>query len=163
MRYVLLVLVLTASLAGGFYFRGDADHTVSVPTVIVLSVCVLAADLLGPPKSRSARMGAAVLAGVLFAVGWYFGGRELDTAIDDCAHRAEQVRAALAAHHQRTGGFPASPDELVGFEWPGKRLLRHSPLQYMRTEDGYVLWYRDGRLQFTATQEHELFVERHYE
>jgi hypothetical protein len=163
MRVLLLVVALAASLLAGFYFRGDVDHTVSLPTVIVLSVCVLAADLLGPPKSRSARMGAALLAGVLFAVGWYLGGRELDAAIDDCARRAESVRTALAEHRQRTGSFPASPAELVGIEWPGKRLLRASPLQYMRTDDGYLLWYRDGRLTFMSTQEHELSVERRYE
>ena len=163
MRHLLLVLALAVSLLGGFYFRGDADHTVSLPAVIVLSVCVLAADLLGPPRSRPARMGAALLAGVLFAVGWYLGGRELDAAIDDCAHRAEAVRTALAEHRQRTGSFPASRDELAGFEWPGRRLLRGSPLQYMRTDDGYVLSYRDGRLTFTATHEHELSVERGYE
>jgi hypothetical protein len=151
MRNLLLVLVLAVALAAGFYFRGYVDHSVSVPTVIVLSVCVLAADLLGPPKSRPTRMGAAVLAGVLFVVGWHLGGRELETAIDDCAQRAEAVRVALAEHRQRTGSFPASPDELVGLEWPGERLLRKSPLQNMRTEDGYVLWYRDGRLNFTAT------------
>ena len=46
---------------------------------------------------------------------------------------------------------------------PGKRLLRGSPLQYMRTDDGYVLSYRDGRLTFSATHEHELAVERGYE
>ena len=163
MRVLLLVVVLAASLVGGFFFRGDVDHSVSVPAVIVLSVCVLAADLLGSPKSRTARMGAAVLAGVLFAVGWYLGGRELEAATNDCAQRAEAVRTALAEHRQRTGSFPASPDELVGLEWPGERLLRESPLQYMRTEDGYVLWYRDGRLTFTATEEHELSVERQYE
>jgi hypothetical protein len=163
MRYLLLALVLAASLAGGFYFRGDVDQSMSVSMVIVLSVCVLAADLLGSPKSRTARMGAAVLAGVLFAVGWYLGGRELEAATSDCAQRAGAVRTALAEHRQRTGSFPASPDELIGLEWPGERLLRASPLQYMRTEDGYVLWYRDGRLTFTATEEHELSVERQYE
>lgn len=163
MRQVFLLLVLAAALVGGFFFRGDVDHSVSLPTVIVLSVCILAADLLGSPKSRTARMGAAVLAGVVFAVGWYLGGRELDAATDDCAHRSEEVRAALAEHWERTGSFPASPDELVDFEWPGDRLLRGSPMQYLRTDDGYVLWYRDGRLNFTATEEHELSVERQYE
>jgi len=163
MRQVFLVLVLVAALLGGFYFRGDADHHVSAPTVIVLSVCVLAADLLGSPKSRTVRMAAALIAGALFAAGWYFGGRELDAAIDDCAHRSEEVRAALAEHQQRTGSFPESPDELVGFEWPGDRVLRGSPLQYLRTDDGYAIWYRDGQLHFTATHEHELSVERRYE
>ena len=163
MRQVLLVLVLAAALVSGFFFRGDADHTVSAPTVIVLSACVLAADLLGSPKSRTARMAAALIAGVLFAAGWYLGGRELDAAIDDCAHRSEEVRVALAEHQQRTGSFPESPDELVGFEWPGKRLLRGSPLQYLRTDDGYTIWYQDGQLYFTATHEHELAVERRYE
>jgi hypothetical protein len=163
MRQVLLVLVLAVSVVGGFYFRGDTDHTVSAPAVIVLSVCVLAADLLGSPKSRPARMATAFIAGVLFAAGWYLGGRELDAAIDDCAHRSEEARAALAEHQTRTGSFPASPDELVGFEWPGDRLLRGSPLQYLRTEHGYAIWYQDGQLHFTATHEHELSVERRYE
>lgn len=163
MRYFLLTLVLAVSLVAGFWFRGDEDHTVSPPAVIVLSVCVLGADLLGSPKSRSARMGAAVVAGVLFAVGWYFGGRELDAAIDDCAHRAGEVRIALTEYQERTGGFPQSLDELPGIELPGKRLLRPSPLRYMRTDEGYVLWYRDGRLEFSATEDHEFSLERRYE
>lgn len=163
MRTILLVLVLTVSLAGGFFFRGGADQAVSAPTVIVLSLCVLAADLLGSPKSRPARMAAAFVAGVLFASGWYLGGRELDAAIDDCARRSEEVRVALAEHKARTGSFPASPDQLAGFEWPGKRLLRGSPLRYLRTEGGYTIWYRDGQLYFTATHEHELAVERRYQ
>lgn len=163
MRYLLLSLVLAVSLVAGFWFRGDDDHSVSPPAVIVLSVCVLGADLLGSPKSRPARMGAAAVAGLLFAVGWYFGGRELDAAIDDCAHRAEEVRIALAEYQERTGGFPESLDELPRIELPGKRLLRRSPLQYMRTNEGYVLWYRDGRLHFSATDDHELTLERRYE
>lgn len=163
MRLVLLLLVLAGALVGGFYFRGGTDEAVSPGTVIVLSVCVLAADLLGSPKSRAARMSTAFIAGALFAVGWYLGGRELDAAIDDCAQSAEEVRAALAAHRDRTGSFPASPDEIVDFEWPGDRLLRGSPLQYLRTDDGYAIWYRDGQLHFTATHEHELSVERRYE
>lgn len=163
MRNLLLALVLAASLVGGFYFRGDVDPSVSVPAVIVLSACVLAADLLGPPKSRSGRIGAAVAAGLLFAVGWYLGGRELEDAIDDCARRAEEVRAALAEHDRRTGSFPESHEELAGFVWPGKRLLRGSPLQYQRTADGYLLWYRDGPLRFSATHQHELSVERQYQ
>jgi hypothetical protein len=160
MRPVLLVLVLAVSLAAGFYFRGAADQSVSAGTVVVLSICVLAADLLGSPRSRPARMAAAFVAGLLFAGGWYLGGRELDAAIDDCAHRSEEVRAALAEHKAHTGSFPASRNELVGLEWPGKRLLRGSPLQYDRTNDGYTIWYRDGQLFFTATHEHELAAER---
>jgi hypothetical protein len=163
MRYVLLSLVLAVALVAGFWFRGDEDHTVSPPAVIVLSVCVLGADLLGSPKSRTARMGAALVAGLLFAVGWYFGGRELDMAIDECAHRAEEVRVALAEYQERTGDYPESLDELSGIKLPGTRLLRGSPLQYQRTNDGYVLWYRDGRLHFSATQGHELSLERRYE
>lgn len=163
MRYLLLSLVLAASLVAGFWFRGDEDHAVSPPAVIVLSVCVLGADLLGSPKSRPARMGAALVAGMLFAVGWYFGGRELDAAIDDCAHRAEEVRIALAAYEDRTGSYPESLDELTGIKLPGQRLLRSSPLRYMRTNEGYVLYYRDGRLEFSATDDHELTLERRYE
>jgi hypothetical protein len=163
MRYFLLSLVLAASLVAGFWFRGGEDHSVSPVAVIVLSVCVLGADLLGSPKSRPARMGAAVVAGLLFAVGWYFGGRELDVAIDECAHRSEEVRIALARHHDRTGDYPESLDELAGFDLPGDRLLRGSPLQYMRTDEGYVLWYRDGRLHFSASQDHEMSLERRYE
>jgi hypothetical protein len=163
MRYFLLSLVLAVSVVAGFWFRGDEDHKVSPPAVLVLSVCVLAADLLGSPKSRPARMGAAAVAGLLFAVGWYFGGRELDAAIDDCAHRVEEVRIALADHQERTGGYPESLDELTGIELPGERLLRDSPLRYMRTNEGYVLWYRDGRLEFSATHEHEISLERRYE
>ena len=162
MRYLLFVLVLAVSLVGGFYFRGDVDHSMSMATIIVLSACVLAADLLGPPKSRSGRIAAAVVAGLLFAVGWYLGGRELEAAVDDCAQRTEEVRAALAEHRQRTGSYPESRDELEGLAWPGERLLRGSPLRYMRTEDGYLLWYQDGTLRFSATHEHELSVERQY-
>ena len=163
MRYLFLGLVLTASLAAGFWFRGDEGHSVSAPAVIVLSVCVLGADLLGSPKSRTARMGTAVLAGALFAVGWYLGGLELDRAIDEVAHQVESVRGALAEHRERTGSVPETLDELTGFELPGRRLLRPSPLRYLRTEDGYVLWYRDGRLEFSATHDHGLALERRYE
>jgi hypothetical protein len=131
--------------------------------VIVLSVCVLGADLLGPPKSRGARMGAALVAGALFAVGWYFGGLELDAAIDDAAHNVELVRTALDEHRERTGSYPESLDELTGVKIPGHRLLRSSPLHYLRTDQGYVLWYRDGRLEFSATQDHGLSLERRYE
>ena len=28
-----------------------------------------------------------------------------------------------------------------------------------QTEDGYLLWFRDGRFRFTATHERELFLE----
>lgn len=163
MRYLLLGLVLAASLVAGFWFRGGDEQAVSPPAVIVLSVCVLGADLLGSPKSRGARMGAALVAGALFAVGWYFGGLELDAAIDDTAHHVELVRTALDEHRERTGSYPESLDELSGFELPGQRLLRPSPLKYLQTDEGYVLWYRDGRLEFSATQDHGLSLERRYE
>ena len=131
--------------------------------MIVLAILVLGADLLGPPKSRNGRMGAALAAGILFAGGWYLGGRNLDAALNHCAGKAEEVRAALEDHRETEGEFPESLSELQGFEVPGKRLLRGTMLQYSRTRDGYVLWYRDGEIQFAATQDHKMALERRYE
>lgn len=163
MRYLFLVVVLAASLVAGLWFRGAEDHSVSPPAVIVLSLCVLMADLLGPPKSRKGRMGAALLSGVLFAAGWYLGGRELNAALDHGARNSETVRVALEDYRERTGEYPESLDELTGFDLPGRRLLRGTVLQYARTDSGYVLWYRDGANHFSATQDHEMGLERRYE
>ncbi len=163
MRYLLLTLVLAASVAGGFWLGGAEDASVTPATVIVLSISVLAADLLGPPKSRNGRMAAALVAGALFAAGWHLGGRELDAALDDCATKVETVRVALEEHRESTGEFPESLDELEGVELPGSRLLRGHLLQYSRTAGGYVLWYRDGANHFAATQDRQLALERRYE
>ncbi len=163
MRYVLLALVLVFSGIAGIWFRGADDHSVGLATVIVLSLLVLGADLLGPPKSRNGRIGSALLAGFLFAGGWYLGGKNLDAALDDCAGKAEQVRAALENHRETAGEYPASLTELQGFEIPGKRLLRGTVLKYSKTSDGYVLWYQDGPIHFAATQDHKMAVEQRYE
>ena len=163
MRYLLLTLVLAACLVGGFWLGGAEDPSVTPATVIVLSISVLAADLLGPPKSRNGRMAAALVAGALFAAGWHLGGRELDTALDDCARNGETVRVALDEHRESVGEYPDSLAELEGVEIPGSRLLRGDLLQYSRTAGGYVLWYRDGADHFAATQDHQMALERRYE
>jgi hypothetical protein len=95
----------------------------------------------------------------LFATGWYLGGRELERATADCSQRIEEVRQALDDHRSATGRYPESLEELDAFELPGRRFLRGSLLRYSRTEDGYLLWFRDGRFRFTATHERELFLE----
>jgi hypothetical protein len=159
MRIVLLVLVWMVSFAAGFWFRGGLAQAMTLWAVAALAVCVLLSDLLGSPESRTKRMAAAGLAGVLFATGWYFGGRELETATAECAQRVEEVRDALEDHRRVVGQFPESLDELEGIDLPGRRVLRGSLLQYARTSDGYLLWFRDGRFRFTATHERELFLE----
>jgi hypothetical protein len=159
MRIVLLILVLSVSLLAGFWFRGAEGSAMTIGSVASLAVCVLLADLLGSPKSRTNRIGAAVLAGVLFATGWYAGGRELESAKADCSRRVNDVRGALEDYRQTHGRYPDGLDDLDGVDLPGKRLLRGSLLQYTTTSDGYLLWFRDGRFRFTATHERELFLE----
>jgi hypothetical protein len=163
MRQLLLALVLVAAAATGLWFRGAGHESLSLVTVLVLSLCVLAADLLGPPKSRNGRMVTALLAGGLFAVGWHLGGRDLEAALTDAARNAEVVRAALEEHRRTTGAYPESLRDLDGVEIPGKQLLRGTVLRYIRTRDGYVLWFDDSGRRFSATHEHELSLERSYE
>jgi len=159
MRQVYLILVLALSLIAGFWFRGGETQTVTFWAVAALAICVLLADLLGSPKSRNARIGAAVMAGVLFATGWYFGGRELEAATADCSTRVNEVRDALEMYRERAGQYPDTLDDLEDIELPGRRVLRGSLLDYTRTSDGYLLWFMDGRFRFTATHERELFLE----
>jgi hypothetical protein len=162
MRNLALALVLSVATVAGFWFRGADQRAVSVATVLVLSACVLAADLLGPPKSRNGRMAAALLAGALFAVGWHLGGRDLEAALADAAKNAEVVREALEEHRRTTGAYPESLRDLDGVEIPGKQLLRGTVMRYTRTRDGYVLWYDDAGRRFSATHEHEMSLERSY-
>jgi len=159
MRIALLIVVLCLSLTAGFFFRGSEAQTVSVWAVMVLALCVVLADLFGSPKSRSSRIGSAVLAGVLFAVGWYMGGRELEAASADCAQRIGDVRSALEDYQDDAGSYPDTLDQLEGIELPGRLLLRRDLLEYTRTSDGYLLSYRDGRFVFTATEDREPFLE----
>ena len=159
MRIVLLAAVLAVSLVAGFFFSGSETQTVSVWTVMVLALCVVLADLFGSPKSRSSRIGSAILAGVLFAVGWYLGGRELENASADCAQRIGDVRSALEDYQDDAGSYPDTLDQLEGIELPGRLLLRRDLLEYTRTSDGYLLSYRDGRFVFTATEDREPFLE----
>lgn len=159
MRIALLIFVLCLSLTAGFFFRGSEAQTVSVWAVMVLGLCVVLADLFGSPKSRSSRIGSAILAGVLFAVGWYLGGRELENASADCAQRIGDVRSALETYQDDAGIYPETLDQLEGIELPGRLLLRRDLLDYTRTSDGYLLSYRDGRFVFTATEDREPFLE----
>lgn len=159
MRIALLIFVLCLSLTAGFFFRGSVAQTISVWTVMALALCVVLADLLGSPKSRSSRIGSAILAGVLFAVGWYLGGRELENASADCAQRIGDVRLALEDYQDDAGFYPDTLDQLEGIELPGRLLLRRDLLEYTRTSDGYLLSYRDGRFVFTATEDREPFLE----
>ena len=159
MRIALLIVVLCLSLTAGFFFRGSEAQTVSVWAVMVLALCVVLADLFGSPKSRSSRIGSAILAGVLFAVGWYLGGRELENASADCAQRIGDVRSALEDYQDDAGSYPDTLDQLEGIELPGRLLLRRDLLEYTRTSDGYLLSYRDGRFVFTATEDREPFLE----
>ena len=159
MRIVLLTMVLAVSLTAGFFFRGSETQTVTVWTVAVLALCVILADLLGSPKNRNSRIGSAVLAGALFATGWYLGGRELENASADCAHRIGDVRVALESFKEQAGAYPETLDQLEGIELPGRLLLRPDVLEYERTSDGYLLSYRDGRFVFTATEDREPFLE----
>ena len=159
MRIALPIFVLCLSLTAGFFFRGSEAQTISVWAVMVLALCVVLADLLGSPKSRSSRIGSAILAGVLFAVGWYLGGRELENASADCAQRIGDVRSALEDYQDDAGFYPDTLDQLEGIELPGRLLLRRDLLKYTRTSDGYLLSYRDGRFVFTATEDREPFLE----
>ena len=159
MRIALLAVVLAVSLTAGVFFRGSPAQTVSVWTVAVLALCVILADLLGSPKNRNSRIGSAVLAGALFAVGWYLGGRELENASADCAHRIGDVRVALESFKQDAGVFPESLDQLEGIDLPGRLLVRRDLLEYARTSDGYRLSYRVGRFVFTATEDREPFLD----
>jgi len=159
MRIALLTVVLAVSLTAGFFFRGSPTQTVSVWTVVVLALCVVLADVLGSPERRSSRIGSAVLAGVLFAIGWYLGGRELENASAECAHRIGDVRVALESFREDAGVYPETLDQLEGIELPGRLLLRPDLLEYARTSDGYLLSYRDGRFVFTATEDREPFLE----
>jgi hypothetical protein len=160
MRRVVLALVLALAAVSGFWFRGANDRSLSLATVVVLALCVLAADLLGPPTNRNGRIATALLAGALFAVGWHFGGRDLESALSDAARNSEAVRSALEDHRLATGGYPHHLDELQGVDIPGRRLLRGTVLRYARTRDGYVLWYDDAGTRFSATHEHEMSLER---
>jgi hypothetical protein len=160
MRIALLIIVLSLSLTAGFFFRGSETQSVSVWTVAVLALCVVLADLLGSPTSRNSRIGSAVLAGVLFAGGWYLGGRELEAASADCARRVGEVRSALETFRDDTGNYPDTLNQLEGIELPGRLLLRRDLLEYSRTSDGYLLSYRDGRFVFTATEDREPFIEK---
>jgi hypothetical protein len=163
MRQLVLALVLATAAVSGFWFRGAGHQSLSLVTVLVLSLCILGADLLGPPKSRNGRMVTALLAGGLFAVGWHLGGRDLEAALADAAGNAEVVRAALEDHRRTAGEFPESLRDLDGVEIPGVQLLRGTVLRYTRTRDGYVLWFDDSGRRFSATHEHELSLERSYE
>ncbi len=159
MRITLLIFVLCVSLTAGFFFRGSEAQTVSVWAVVALALCVVLADLLGSPKSRNSRIVSAIFAGVLFAVGWHLGGRELENASADCARRIGEVRLALETYRDDAGTYPDALNQIEGIELPGRLLLRRDLLEYTRTSDGYLLSYRDGRFIFTATEDREPFLE----
>lgn len=157
MRTTLLLLVLLLAGVAGFWFGGDTEATVPLLAVVALAVCVLLADLLGPPDSRRSRIGWALAAAGLFAVGWYLAALELQSAYDEAAARGDAVRQELELHRRMHGEYPADLDQLRGIEVPGDRLLRSRVLGYTRTDAGYVLTLTDGHLRATATEETGFF------
>jgi hypothetical protein len=158
MRHLLSAVVFAVALVAGFWFGGGEGLGVPVAAIVAAGVCVLAADLLGSPESQNARIGAAAMAGVLFACGWYLGGRELESAVDECLQRGEEVRAVIEEHRTLNGQYPESLDGLAAYEVPGDRVLRPSPIRYLRSGDGYQLWISDGTSRFTASAERGFFA-----
>jgi len=153
-------VVFVISVAGGFWFGGGKGVGVPIAAIAVAGACVLAADLLGSPDNQSARIGAALVAGVLFACGWYLGGRELAAAVDECVQHGEELRAVLEEHRGLNGQYPEALDQLVAYELPGNRIFRPSPFEYARTATGYELWFSEGRNRYTASAERGVFSRR---
>jgi len=152
-RGLLLLLVMLAAPLTGLFFGGAPTQGVSTWTVAAAAACVLLADLLGPPRSAGGRIGTAVLAGVLFAVGYSVGLREQERAVTEVSNRAEELRRALEVYHDTWSEYP---DELSDLDVavPGKRILRGDLLDYERTLTGYRMTFEDGFGRYEADHRH---------
>lgn len=148
-----MIVMLTAPVAG-FWFGGAPDGGVSIVVISIAAICVLGADLLGPPASTAGRVVTAVLAAALFAGGWYMGLAEQERAASEVANRADEVRQALKQHYDTWSEYPDSLRDVADLVEPGRRLLRGPLLHYRKTPLGYELWFSDPLGRYIANDVH---------
>ena len=126
------------------------------PFVEVLLAIVIGSALgfatSGPGAVRRS-IGSMLVLGAL-TVGYLGGGRSSEVAWNDCVHRREDVRAALAQYRQDRGGFPLDLSQLPGGSTCGNRPMRGTILRYeRRADEGYVLSFGDSLAVHEATDE----------
>ena len=145
-----LIIALTYSGAA-FLFgmllgeRGELGLVQHVfKTVIPIATIVMA---IVAPQGRIAVVatGLAMMGGVLL------GQQQFARAWDDCTLRAHTVRAAVVAHHTRTGNYPSRLEELP-IVLPCRAGFRNTVLHYLSNDRGFRLWYSNDRQRIAATE-----------
>jgi hypothetical protein len=94
----------------------------------------------------------AIVIPASLAGGHYIGHQESSAAFNDCVHRGETVRVALAEFFDEHGNYPDNLGSLQVPDLPGGRLLRGQVLGYRTMDDGYELFFGDWLVSHYATE-----------
>lgn len=105
-------------------------------------------------------LGSLVVMGAL--IGGFLGGYRLSKEVmNDCVHRGEEVRAALAEYRRDHGRFPQKLSQLPRGSTCGDRLMRGTILHYQHQNgEGYAMRFGDSLSMHDATHEAPFFAHK---
>lgn len=144
-------LAILPALAAAYY-RGTApgqigDFVIIIPGIVVLAgllACLITAGLWR-------RLLAALLLAGLGLHAWQLGADEHIRAFNECVHRGETVRQALADYRAAHGRYPAELAQAMP-EAPCRPRFANSLLDYTASADTYTLYFGDALVSHRATE-----------
>jgi hypothetical protein len=147
-------LAILPALAAAYYL-GTAPGQIGDFVIIILGIVVLA-GLLAALACASwwRRLLAALLFAGLGLHAWQLGADEHTRAFNECVHRGETVRQALADYRAAHGRYPAELAQAMP-EDPCRPRFANSLLDYTASANTYTLYFGDALVSHRATESSE--------
>jgi len=134
----------------GFWLGEGGSPPWAVVPVVGAFVAALAVAFVAPGKLWVKSVGGAA-AFALYAVALFLGSLSFNHAFGECVEKSEEVRALLGNYHKREGRFPERLGQLKGFSLC-ERIIRPTVLDYKKTENRYLLSFKDWLVEHKATE-----------
>lgn len=146
-----IALALTGLFVGFGLWLGEgplppwAELTIAAGAIGCLAVAL---TIPGKPWFK-ALGGVASL--TLFGVAFFVGSLSFGRAFNECVEKGEEVRVQLREYFEKKNQYPERLSQLEGFGLCG-RIIRPTVFEYKKTNDGYILSFRDWLVEHTATE-----------
>ena len=148
-RNVAFGLAVVVVIFGFWLGEGGSPPWAMVP-VVGSFVAAFAVAVVAPGKLWVKSVGGiGVLA--LYAAALFLGWLSFTSAFGECVEKGEEVRSLLSQYQKKEGRYPERLNQLEGFRLCG-RILRPTVLEYEKTNDGYVLSFKDWLVEHKATE-----------
>lgn len=148
-RNFALGLTVVVVVFGFWLGEGGSPPWATVP-IVGAFVAAFAVAVVVPGKLWVKSVGGfGVFA--LYAVALFLGWLSFTYAFGECVEKGEEVRALLSQYQKKEGQLPERLGQLKELRLCG-RIIRPTVLEYKKTENGYVLSFKDWLVEHKATE-----------